>query len=50
MADKNYGGHVNRLSFDDMATLGTKHMIPYYHVRVCKDVTVKPTNLQKVIP
>jgi hypothetical protein len=50
MADKNYGGHVNQLSFDDLATLGTKHMTPYYHVRGCKDVTIKPTNLQKGNP
>jgi hypothetical protein len=51
MADKNFGGHVNQeLSFDDLATLGTKHMIPYYHVRCYIDVTNKPNNLRKGNP
>jgi hypothetical protein len=26
MADKNHDGNVNQLSFDDLATLGTKHL------------------------
>jgi hypothetical protein len=38
------------MAFDDLATLGTKLMIPYYHFRVCKDVTIKPTNLGKGNP
>jgi hypothetical protein len=50
MADKNHDGHLDLLSFDDLATSGTKHLIPYYHVCVCKDVTIKPTYLGKGKP
>jgi hypothetical protein len=50
MADKNHGGQVDLLSFDELATLGTKYLIPYYHVRVSVDVTIKPVNLRKGKP
>jgi hypothetical protein len=49
-ADKNHDGQVTQLSFEELATLGTKHLIPYYHVRVAEDVTIKPTNLRKGKP
>jgi hypothetical protein len=45
MVDKNHNGQVDQLSFDELAALGTKHLIPYYHVRVTEDVTIKPVNL-----
>jgi hypothetical protein len=52
MADKNHDhGQVDQLSFDELASLGTKHLIPYYHVRVSEeDVTIKQTNLRKAKP
>jgi hypothetical protein len=50
LANRNHDGQVEQLSFDDLATLGTKHLSLYYHVRVCKDATIKPTNLQKGKP
>jgi hypothetical protein len=50
MVDKNHNGQVDQLSFDELAALGTKHLIPYYHVRVSEDVTIKQTNLRKGKP
>jgi hypothetical protein len=46
LANKKHDGNLNKLSFDDLAALGTKHLISFYHVRVSDNVMTKPAALQ----